>query len=196
MLTITTDNTEAERNISAIFQDEVREEVLCNQCKQNQVKGYSYEIHKLPPCFVLNVNRTRAGGRKSTVPVTSLISLEISDFQLNFSDECYAGYHYKLVSAVVHQGVDCRSGHYYTYTFRNNGVVCHNDEDVERSTFEEAVADIAVNGVILFYELSSESSAITWFQRKTMKKYPSWKRRMFHCRKVKLRTTVLLKNRK
>ncbi|XP_071816558.1 ubiquitin carboxyl-terminal hydrolase 36-like [Apostichopus japonicus] len=172
MLTITTDNTEAERNISAIFQDEVREEVLCNQCKQNQVKGYSYEIHKLPPCLVLNVNRTRAGGRKSTVPVTSLISLEISDFQLNFSDECYAGYHYKLVSAVVHQGVDCRSGHYYTYTFRNNGVVCHNDEDVERCTFEEAVADIAVNGVILFYELSPESSAITWFTEKDDEEIP------------------------
>lgn len=145
---------------------------MCNQCKQNQVKGYSYEIHKLPPCLVLNVNRTRAGGRKSTVPVTSLISLENSDFQLNFSDECYAGYHYKLLSAVVHQGVDCRSGHYYTYTLRDNGVVCHNDEDVERSTFEEAVADIAVNGVILFYELSPESSAITWFTEKDDEEIP------------------------
>lgn len=45
-------------------------------------------------------------------------------------------------------------------------------EDVERSTFEEAVADIAVNGVILFYELSPESSAITWFTEKDDEEIP------------------------
>ncbi|PIK52348.1 hypothetical protein BSL78_10748 [Apostichopus japonicus] len=83
----------------------------------------------------------------------------------NITSQQDARYHYKLVSAVAHQGVDCRSGHYNTYTFWNNGVVRHNDEDVERSPLFRDRSQTAVNGVILFYELSSESSVTTWFTK-------------------------------
>ncbi|KAJ8017929.1 Ubiquitin carboxyl-terminal hydrolase 36 [Holothuria leucospilota] len=158
MLTITTDSTKIEKNVSALFKDVVREDVRCDKCQLNQLKGYSYEINKLPPCLVLSVNRTRAGGRKSKIKISSFFSMKISDFDLNLTDKNYNDFHYKLVSAVVHQGVDCRSGHYYTYTFRGGRVVHHNDESIEDCYFEEAIADIAKNGIMLFYELSSKLS--------------------------------------
>ncbi|PIK59053.1 hypothetical protein BSL78_04010 [Apostichopus japonicus] len=92
----------------------------------------------------INVTRLK-GGYSYEIPHVLFLMEWVNFF--NIAGDTKVGY----------QGEDCRSGHYFTYTFRYNGVVRRNDE---------AIADIAVNDFILFYELSSEGSVTTWFTEK------------------------------
>ncbi|PIK60773.1 hypothetical protein BSL78_02337 [Apostichopus japonicus] len=153
MLTITPHRPEVVKNIAALFEDEVRDGICCSECRERQLKGYSYEIAKLPPCLVVNINRTQRDGNKCNSSLDSIQRMIISSSNVHFEDTTCSPYYYQLISAVVHRGQD-KGGHYYTYVFKNGSVFQLNDESVQNCTTENAVADIALNGILLFYELS------------------------------------------
>ncbi|KAJ8050508.1 Ubiquitin carboxyl-terminal hydrolase 17-like protein D [Holothuria leucospilota] len=129
--------------------------VRCSRCKTNQSKSFSSIMEELPSCLVLLVNRTRAGGRKSSAKQYSLSALEIAALRVGLSQRRYLNYTYNLTSAVVHTGVDCKCGHYYAYVFHSDGTVfLYDDSTVKRRNAESALKDIERNQCLLFYHLA------------------------------------------
>ncbi|PIK56547.1 hypothetical protein BSL78_06564, partial [Apostichopus japonicus] len=132
---------------------EERSGIYCPKCQRNKLKGYGYEIDKLPACLVVLVNRTKGDNHKSHARLSSLLKLEISTLEASLTDKSCAGCNYELISAVVHIGNDSKSGHYIAYCFNGTHVTRFDDHHVEKSNMSSAISDVSKNGVLLFYHM-------------------------------------------